>query len=418
MKLKHSIAIALFAAAAAFTFFSCQKNIAPAAAPQDASLARASLSSTGGSYLSNLLAYKNSPHHPFYAWLSGDSAAKDLLNMPDSVDFVDVQNNPVDSAHWTIAQGKGMRLLIYHWISDAYFDGASTDPLKGATGYKKPSNYNTTKPNNTNSYHHLAQAWYNQIVGTWKLDGVDVDIEAGTFFGTVLTVANGDSVLTALAQYFGPNCTKCSVPTAGPASGKKPLFFYDTDGSMNDKEMYGKYAANYDYVPFQAYSTVSGMYNTGITTASFPSLEKTYGVNKLLYMSEGEYFSAYQPGVAPAAEDGSMLNFAQWIAGNRAGNQCGVAAYNGGADCGTHAAIFSLHQAGHRDHEPCCCNHYLVPSVNNSNSKTIITPKSVFFIFPRRRCAGVTANAYFLGNIVANGNHTVISPSPRLAQSQ
>jgi hypothetical protein len=276
----------------------------------------------------NILNYKNSVHHPFVGYLVADGNdpffAYDPANAPDSVDFLELfSGRDTVKADWRTAQAKGSKIIVSHFMNDAYFDGSVTDPATMVAGYVNPTGFNQTTPNATSSYNHWARDMYAQHITRDKLDGIDMDIESGTF-GKQVLASNGDSLLIAVARYFGPNCTKCTVPTGG----RKPFFFYDTDGTAStEAAMYTPNKANYDYVLFQSYTTGSHAWR-GTGTVSFTPLVTLYGLNKLIFLVNGDSF-LYPNGTqdvagADAKATYDLYSFAHWVADN---GGAGVGAY-------------------------------------------------------------------------------------------
>lgn len=276
----------------------------------------------------NILDYKNSDHHIFVGFLVGDGndpvGGFNPANAPDSVDFLELfAGFDTSKADWRTAQAKGTRIVYTHFMSNAYFDGSIKDPATMVTGYVNPTGFNQTKSNTTSSYTHWARDMYMQHIVRDKLDGIDMDIESGTFGGDV-AASNGDSLLVAVARYFGPNCTLCTVDTGG----RKPVFFYDTDGTAStEAAMYTPNKSNYDYVLFQSYTTGSHAWR-GSGVASFPPLVVYYGLEKLIFLVNGDSFLHPDGGEDVAGGDAKassdLLSYANWI---KANNGVGVGAY-------------------------------------------------------------------------------------------
>lgn len=276
---------------------------------------------------STLLAYKKSAHPLFVGFLVGDgndpAASFNPANAPDSVDFLEFfAGKDTDTAHWRAAQAKGTRIVACHFLADAYFDGSVKDPATQVPGYVNPAGFDQHNATAASTYEHWARDMYNQDIIRSKLDGIDLDIERGTFGGDVpRQQANGEALLTAVAKYYGPNCTAC-------AADKKPVFFYDTDGSSGmEAALYTAHKSNYDYVLFQSYTTGSH-YWRGTGTSDFTALATTYGAGKLIFLVNGDSFTYpdghedKQGGDAKATAD--LLSFATWV---KANNAAGVGAY-------------------------------------------------------------------------------------------
>ncbi|TWJ04304.1 hypothetical protein JN11_00012 [Mucilaginibacter frigoritolerans] len=276
---------------------------------------------------SALIAYKNSNHHLFLGFLVDDHndpvASTNPANSPDSVDFLDLfVGYDTTKADWRIAQAKGTKIIRCYFPKYAYFDGSVNDPATKAPGYKNPPGFDQNNPTASSTYFHWAANTYAKDIDTNKWNGIDIDIESGTFGGEV-PESNGPNFLTAVAQYYGPNCSKCSVNSGG----KKPVFFYDTDGSANDDSMYTPYKSNYDYVDFQSYTT-GNHYWDGSGTADFDALVTMYGLNKLIFLVNGDSFVQANGVQVPPGVDSvvtaSLYSYATWVKTN---NGIGVGAY-------------------------------------------------------------------------------------------
>jgi len=276
---------------------------------------------------SALIAYKNSNHHLFLGFLVADGndpvPSINPANSPDSVDFLEFfAGRDTTKANWRTAQAKGTKIVVCYFPKYAYFDGSVNDPATKVPGYSNPPGFNQKVPNAKSTYYHWAKNTYEKDIDTNKLNGIDIDIEYGTFGGEV-PQSNGPNFLIAVAQYYGPNCTKCVVGTGG----KKPTFFYDTDGSANDAAMYTPYKNNYDYVDFQSYTT-GNHYWSGGGIAGFPALVKMYGLSKLIFLVNGDSFVQANGVQVPPGSDSvvtaSLYSYANWVKTN---NGTGVGAY-------------------------------------------------------------------------------------------
>ncbi|MDN5287358.1 MAG: putative glycoside hydrolase Family 18, chitinase 18 [Mucilaginibacter sp.] len=312
---------------AAGMFQSCKKG---AAASNQTGLKASSLKLNSTTSNADLIAYKNSQHHLFLGFLVGDGndpvASYNPANAPDSADFLEFfAGRDTVKADWRTAQAKGTRIVVCHFLSDAYFDGSSKDPATQVPGYVNPPGFNQTTPTSTSTYDHWARDMYAQHITNDQLDGIDLDIESGTLGGQVPTTTQAASLLVSVAKYFGPNCTQCTVPSGA----KKPLFFYDTDGTGGGSSaaMYGNHKSNYDYVVFQSYTTGSHAWS-GTGTASFPALVNTYGLDKLIFLVNGDSFkypngSEDQTG-GDAKATSDLYSYANWVKSN---NGVGVGVY-------------------------------------------------------------------------------------------
>jgi hypothetical protein len=276
---------------------------------------------------SSLIAYKNSAHYVYLGFLVHDGndpvASTNPANSPDSVDFLEFfAGRDTVQADWRAAQAKGTRIVVCYFPSSAYFDGSVNDPATKAPGYVNPPGFDQHNPTDTSTYNHFAKNTYTNDIVNSKLNGIDIDLESGTFGGEV-PESNGPQFLTAIAQYYGPNCTACTVPTGG----KKPVFFYDTDGTVDDDAMYTPYESNYDYVDFQSYTTGNRAWG-GSGTADFGPLIKTYGLNKLIFLVNGDSFVQANGAQSPPGSDSvvtaSLYSYATWVKANKG---IGVGAY-------------------------------------------------------------------------------------------
>ncbi len=281
--------------------------------------------------LAHLVAYKNSVHPIFVGYLVGDGndpvPSYNPATAPDSVDYLEFfAGRDANVADWRAAQAKGTKIVPCHFISDAYFDGSAKDPATQAPGYVNPSGFDQSHSTATSTYYHWARDTYNNEIVSQKLDGLDLDIESGTFGGDVQrTAANGDSLVVAIARYYGPKCTQCSVMNS---AGQKPVFFYDTDGSSGlESTMYTPNKDNYSYVLFQSYTT-GAHYWSGAGIASFGPLVTTYGADKLVFLVNGDSF-IYPDGTQDQPHGDSiatanLYSYATWVKQN---NAAGVGAY-------------------------------------------------------------------------------------------
>jgi hypothetical protein len=265
-----------------------------------------------------LIAYKKSPHHPFVGYLVGDGTNStnnyNPADAPDSVDFLEFfAGRDTVRAHWRTAQAKGTRIVVCHFINDAYFDGSVKDP-------STPPGTGKTGSSPTSTYDHWARAMYAAHITADSLDGIDLDIESGTFGGDV-QLNNLKAVLTSVAKYFGPKST-----SALTVMGNKPTFFYDTDGTVSDASAYTADSSSIDYVNFQAY-TNPGQGWGGHGTQDFPSVISRYGASKLIYLVDGDIFNTSQSD--QAATD--LISYAHYIVAN---NSVGVGAYRMSRDFG------------------------------------------------------------------------------------
>lgn len=279
---------------------------------------------------SALIKYKESKHHVFVGFLVGDgndpAAGFNPANAPDSADYLEFfAGRDSVRTHWREAQAKGTRIIACHFPTDAYFDGSAKDPATKVAGYIAPAGFDPLKPNATSTYHHWARDTYQKEIIEEGLDGIDIDIERGTFGKDVPNPAtNGKNLLLALAEYYGPNCTSCRLD----AKGRKPTFFYDTDGSARfEDSMYQSTRSNYDLVLFQAYTTGSRAWR-GKGVGDLPPLATRFGVENLVFLVNGDSFIKADGSQDRVPEDSAatadLYAYANWV---KSHNAAGVGVY-------------------------------------------------------------------------------------------
>jgi hypothetical protein len=262
--------------------------------------------------------YKKSPHHLFVGYLVGDGndpyAGINPANAPDSADFLEFfAGRDSVRSHWREAQAKGTRIVV------CFFPNS----IKGYT------------LNGKVDYEYWAKNTFEQIVKKDSLDGIDIDIESGTFGGPV-PVENAVPFLKAVAKYFGPNSTHGKT-----VMGNKPTFFFDTDGSFNnfnDGPIYTPYKSNYDYVLFQAYTNGNRAWR-GNGIQDFPPLIKFYGADKLIYLVNGDDFTGSNN--HDQVTD-TLFDYAHWVVQN---NAIGVGAYRMSRDYDHHPHFYASRTA-------------------------------------------------------------------------
>jgi hypothetical protein len=275
----------------------------------------------------SLIDYKNSAHPLFVGFLVGgdDPVAATLLpNIPDSVDMVEMFGRyDTARADWQAIQAKGTKIIKCVFPNTAYFDGSVKDPATKLPGYTPPPGLDSTKPVAGSTYYHYARELYAKYITDDHWDGLDVDIESGTFSRDV-PLSNAPGFLRAVAQYFGPNCTSCSIA----ANGKKPILIYDTDGSADDDNNYKPTKNNYDYVFFQAYTNGHHFWK-GRGVADIPALAAYYGIAKFVPMVNGDDWlhangSQDEPPAGDATTTSDLLDYARWCKQHGGG---GIGAY-------------------------------------------------------------------------------------------
>lgn len=284
------------------------------------------------SSLISLLAYKNSPHFLTIGYLTGDGADPNDATNPrflhDSVDIACLfagtyQRRQVDG--WRDAQKRGIKLVVTLVPNAAFFDGSVNDPFTKLPGYKRPFGLDSINPNINSTYHHYAQAVYDEIIAQDSLDGIDIDVEPG-FYGSECKTENAENHLLALAQFFGPKCTACKVG----ADGKKPLFVYDTDvdrqsGNLSPYRLYLPHKDNYDYIFFQSYTTGNRAWG-GSGVNSLPALIDIFGPEKLLFLINGDTFQKHGDYTRDQAAR-NLLEYARFVKSGNGANGIGVGLY-------------------------------------------------------------------------------------------
>lgn len=313
--MKKTVQLRLLTLAAIISLASCKKESKPS---NQGSLNVPGANGVTAFSNSDLIAYKNSPHKIFVGFLVGDgadpAASFNPVNAPDSLDFIEFfAGNDQNKSHWRAAQAKGTRIVVCHFLRDAYFDGSSKDPATPTS--------TATVPNANSTYDHWASAMYQQHIVVDSLDGIDLDIESGTL-GDGVSSTSYPKLLTSVAKYFGPSSTS----PVTKSMGKKPVFFYDTDGSADNNTLVGP-SSNYDYVLFQAYTTGSHFWS-GSGTQNFGPLVTGYGLSKLIFLVNGDSFkhpdgSEDQAG-GDAKATSDLYSYANWVKSN---NGAGVGAY-------------------------------------------------------------------------------------------
>lgn len=315
--MKKTVPLRLLILAAIIFLASCKKDSKLAATDQTLQVSNSSMAFATASN-SDLIAYKNSPHKIFVGFLVGDgadpAASFNPVNSPDSADFLEFfAGNDQNKSHWRAAQAKGTRIVVCHFLRDAYFDGSSKDPATPTS--------TSTVPNANSTYDHWASAMYQQHIVVDSLDGIDLDIESGTL-GDGVSSASYPKLLTSVAKYFGPSSTSPLTRSMG----KRAVFFYDTDGSADNNTLVGP-SSNYDYVLFQAYTTGSHFWS-GSGTQSFGPLVSAYGLNKLIFLVNGDSFKHADGSQDQAGGDAKatsdLYSYANWVKSN---NGIGVGAY-------------------------------------------------------------------------------------------
>jgi Ricin-type beta-trefoil lectin domain-like/Glycosyl hydrolases family 18 len=222
MKFRLTIALAALTTAVLISGTSCQKASTPKqpTVPEIAS-ATASASLTG-SYLSNLLAYKSSPHElmlGFYRTYGNHFGS--ITSLPDSLDIVDLfgsfsSNNFGDSLKSIFVPALHARGIRVTWTGNL---SIPTGISHTATGYDS-----------------TAQIIMDTI-NKYNLDGFDIDIES-TPSGSDLTDMTG--VYTALSKYLGPK------------SGTTKLLTFDTN-QPGSNSLFRKVYPLVSYVLMQTY---------------------------------------------------------------------------------------------------------------------------------------------------------------------
>ncbi|TDS07556.1 glycoside hydrolase family 18 [Sphingobacterium paludis] len=307
-------------------FSSCQKSMLNAeqgVAMENASDGRMAAVNDDPNYLANLIAYKNSPHPLFVGYLVADGndpvEASSMLNVPDSVDIVVAFAGwDRDPSHWRALQAKGTKILICTFPGiDAFYDGSQKDTT---TTQRTSLSANST-------YDHWAKAMYDKFIVEMGWDGIDVDIETGTFGGDA-PASNARAVLTSISKYFGPNALAGNLTRAGV----KPIYIYDTDvdvagGSLGYNTIYTPFRSNYDYVNFQSYVGGNRRWS-GSQVSDLNPLLNAFERNKLIVLTNGDEFIYPNGGEdTPGGDERAtrwLWDIANWT---RTNNTAGVGAY-------------------------------------------------------------------------------------------
>ncbi len=308
------------------TISSCKKDDSPSTPPLTAE----------EQYLKNLVDYKASKHPIMVSFLVGDgndpADATNVTNTPDSVDIIELFSGYAkDATAWAAVQKKGTRIVRCEFPSAAYFDHSAKDPATKVPGYVRPAGIDSTHPTASSTYEHYAHDKYSEYITQNKWDGIDVDIESGTFGGDVPS-SNAKNFLTTLSRYFGPKCTECDS-----MNRKKAIMIYDTDvsspsGNIGYNNLYGPLKERFDYVMFQAYIGGNRAW-TGTGTQSFGPIVTGYGAGFLPLVNGDEFI--YPDGNQDSPPNGdskataSALSYAQWVKDN---NGMGMGIYRASRD--------------------------------------------------------------------------------------
>lgn len=193
-----------------------------------------------------LIAYKNSPHKLTVGYFNQLEKTGDLnfdhaslLNVPDSVDIVDVfatiddtnkdmlKKKAIIQKDIKSLRAKGTQVVVNVWLSRA-LENFKKD---GKTKYK----------NNDKDYAIWAKQVYDYYKD-WDFDGIDIDMEDGLFPTDAKQLQR---IYNALSKYFGPK------------SGTGKLFIVDTNVDANSLSNSGLSKdfvnANLNYIFIQDY---------------------------------------------------------------------------------------------------------------------------------------------------------------------
>ncbi|MBB6130924.1 hypothetical protein HDF22_005070 [Mucilaginibacter lappiensis] len=289
------------------------------------------------------MTYKKGKHQLFLGYLVADGndpkEAYNMLNVPDSVDIVEAfAGYDTVSTHWRALQLKGTKIVICSFPkSDAFFDGSFNDGngLKPLTKFDKPTANST--------YDHWARAMHDKYITQMGWDGIDIDIETGTF-GNEAPAENAASLLQSVAKYFGPKANIKSKTRAGV----RPLFLYDTDvdteqgESLSYGKIYKPYKSNYSFVVFQSYIGGSRRWK-GSAPAHLDPLLNAFDKDKLIILTNGDEW-VYPNGTQDNAPDGDqkaskwLFEIADWGVKNKIQ---GIGAYRMSRDY-NHKPSFSV----------------------------------------------------------------------------
>ncbi len=279
MNNKYLLPIATIFAVILLFIASCAKNVTQVQPPSAARAVAATPSPA--SYLSNLLAYKSSPHElmaGFYRTYGNHYGS--ITALPDSLDFVVIfggftSNNFIDSL-----QNIFVPALHARGIRVTY-----TGSLAIPAGV----------PHTASGYDSTARMIMDTI-NKYNLDGFDIDIESTL---SASDLADWTGVYTALSKYLGPK------------SGTTKLLTFDTNqGGSNN--LFKKVYSMVSYVLFQSYG--QGSSNMQSTWNTFSShISSTQFIPSFSFYEEYGYPSNIWYDVTyPENGTGNAYNIARW----------------------------------------------------------------------------------------------------------
>lgn len=179
-----------------------------------------------------LIAYKNSKHKIFFAWMNYSPATSSmqtrLRGIPDSLDIVSfftgyVNNKQNREDVKFLQERRGTKVLLTMWPEDYFTFGAKGE-------------------NDLDSMIVYAENLVDSIF-SWGLDGFDLDYEPN-FGGESYTQEMMRTFIGVMSKYMGPKCDE-----QFKVNGKHKLLV--VDGQWLDAE----YADRFDYFIGQAYNS-------------------------------------------------------------------------------------------------------------------------------------------------------------------
>ena len=182
----------------------------------------------------DLIAYKNSDHKLFFAWINNSPATPSMqsriVGIPDSLDIVSFFTGYVDTEQTRkdvkfLQERRGTKVLVTMW-PEPYFS-------LGKPGF-----------NDLDSMKIYAKNMAESIF-EWELDGFDLDYEP-SFGGDKYSTEMMRTFVDVMSEYLGPKCKD-----EYKVDGKHKLLV--VDGQWLDAE----YADRFDYFIGQAYGATS-----------------------------------------------------------------------------------------------------------------------------------------------------------------
>ena len=227
---KNRLTIVMCCMCMALLWAGCEEWIEP----QTITLPQTNFSSLTPEQEEALIAYKNSDHKIFFAWMNYSPATPSmqtrLAGIPDSIDIVSffteyINNEQNRNDVKFLQERRGTKVLLTMW-PEYYFStkGAGTNDLDSMKVYAK----------------NLVDS-----INAWRLDGFDLDYEP-SFGGDKYSQEMMRTFIDVMSKYMGPMCDE-----QYKINGKHKLLL--VDGEWQDPD----YADRFDYFVGQAYSSFS-----------------------------------------------------------------------------------------------------------------------------------------------------------------